>query len=494
MPLTPHIQLIVISGCFAAFIALPVFADKESQVAISTIAGNPVLHGGASVERNLWSKLYDSGNKALNERLYAIAEHKILACLKELQRTGARDNRLALARKSLAEIYIATERYSQAERILNSSVGDIERFFGARSKLTADYYNDLAKSLVCQGKNKKAEEYCDRALKIRTALFGGRHHDVGLSYKTRALILTKEGWFDEAKDYYQKALLILKAEPGYEQMDYADALDGMGIVLRNEGNSLEAKQYFLEAHAIKEKAIKLNVSANQKGLVRFTWREGVSDSKQVYDSAYPLKYMVIDGVRVAATVVRSEHLVACLVSIANCKKEGAEIGVGPVSLQELLPKQRYLAYIDPGILDLPLEEQHIVTLTWRRHWLNHIQKTRIIPGYIAHGALDPDNFFGNNVFGQYGNWGIAPREKPPVVTREQYFQAKREFDLDPETNQVDPVDYLTGSALEYRPVFIEAGDARTGFIFFQHERFDKACLRVSVGNTIVEFPFKALPN
>jgi len=82
--------------------------------------------------------------------------------------------------------------------------------------------------------------------------------------------------------------------------------------------------------------------------------------------------------RVAATLVRSENVIAALISIANCTDSKVnDLLVGPVGLHHLSP--RY----DPPLF-LPfyqlsrhaLEADHVTDLTWRRAWLNHIEKTR----------------------------------------------------------------------------------------------------------------------
>jgi hypothetical protein len=135
-------------------------------------------------------------------------------------------------------------------------------------------------------------------------------------------------------------------------------------------------------------------------------------------------------------------------------------------------------------LDTTLEAEHVTELTWRRRWLNHIEKTRRIPGYLKDGVLDVDNFFGNNQFtDRYGQWQTMAHSETPIVTREQFlYSPYRE-------GAHDSSDFLSHTPVGTRPTFLDPGDAKTGLVYFQQERFEHAILNITIGNTVIEIPF-----
>jgi hypothetical protein len=207
----------------------------------------------------------------------------------------------------------------------------------------------------------------------------------------------------------------------------------------------------------------------------------------VPDQDYPLKYVYVDGLRVAAALVRSENVIGVLISLTNCSRNRKELALGKVSLVQLAPKNRNFRYVHPTELDMTLEAEHITELTWRRRWLNHIQKTRRIPGYLKDGVLDVDNFFGNNTFGPYGHWQTVARNETPIVTREQFLYSPYRDN----GNNADQADFLSHTPVGTRPTYLEVGDSKTGLIYFGQERFDRARLKIVIGNMVVQIPFNS---
>ncbi len=455
-------------------------AERLKQ--ISALSVPDLLRG--SVEKSVWQKYYDSGMKALEHRLYVPAEKKLTAAIAELRKHGRDDITMLSSRLAFGQALDAEDRHVEAERIFNDCLLRARCLTGANSLETAAAAQGLALALVHQGRFDRSEPLCRKALAIRQALLPSNHHDTAESLKGLALSLAGQGLEEEALPLYRKAISILETAPGYEQMDLADALYDLGLTLHSLGRNAESTSLLAQCFAIRDRATRFDLSAAHKGPVKVRWEDGNPRARQVFDPEYPLKYSTAAGLRVATTIVRSENLLVAIISLANCSKSRIELGVGPVLLEQLAPHAKPFKYIDPATLDIPLEELHITALTWRRRWLNHIEKTRRIPGYLQAGVLDPDNFFGNNIFGPYGHWEALARTATPVVTREQFLYGK-----DESAPSYDSADFLSTSSIEMLPTFIDPGDSRTGFVYFQRERFDKARLKVIVGNVLMEFPF-----
>jgi hypothetical protein len=212
------------------------------------------------------------------------------------------------------------------------------------------------------------------------------------------------------------------------------------------------------------------------------WEQGSPRSRLIADDEYPLKYVLVDDLRVAATAVRSENVIGVLISLANCGRSRIQLAVGPTRLEQMKPKHKDFLYVPPQILDIPLEEEHITDLTWRRRWLNHIEKNRYIPGFLKNNALDVDNFFGNNQFGEFGNWPVIANEETPIVTREEFLYGKKR------QPDISTINFLSRGSNGYRPTYLDPGESKTGLVFFKQERFDRAQIDINIGNTMIEIP------
>jgi hypothetical protein len=176
-----------------------------------------------------------------------------------------------------------------------------------------------------------------------------------------------------------------------------------------------------------------------------------------------------------------------LISLANCSNHPIALSVGAVDLVKVNPGRKSLVFCDPGLIDEVLEEDVILDRTWRRQTLCHIQKSRKIPGYLKNGALDADDFLGNNDWGLYGMWDSHLRDAPPIVTREQFF-----FDERPKYADQEILTFMRGNG-QVRPTLIETGGARSGVVFFLRERYDDALVRLFIGNAELRFPFHVTP-
>lgn len=443
------------------------------------------LTASASVQVTPFAKNYEAGMSALKARNYREAEAKLSKALQHIRRFGRAGSQLTMCRLGLGEAYLGMDRSQEAKDILDSARKSASGM-DQNSLEYARLLHSLALANSQLGAQTEALSLVQQSQKIRQKLLPSTHHDLGMSHALHGAILYRQGLAEESSEEYKRALSVLEKEPGPERLDYADALYGLAGARRSLHE--DSRQMYEEAFLLREKAVQLDSSMSSKGMVRILWQEGTPHSKLIPDPIYPLKYTVLKGMRVSVAPVRSEHLVGVIVQLANCTNKPMRLAVGPVMMEKLSPGKRYLDYLDPAILDITLEEEHISDLTWRRRWLCHIQKTHRIPGYIKDGALDPDNFFGNNLFGTYGCWDSIAKHGSPMVTREEFY-----FGVDQRKVRDDsaPSYFVNGSFAELKPAYIEPGDARTGVVFFQWERYDKALVRVCVGNAVLDFPFRA---
>ena len=454
-----------------------------SPPAPSASPSESVLKGSASFRvASPASKDYDIGMRALDARLYKEAEQRLAKASIELRKTRNLERPRVLAKLGLAEAYLAQGMTMRARTTLSELRADCFSIFGAESPEVARYHLELGEELLQEGKLEHALQSAEECLRILTK--NGSALDVAISNVLIGRIQLKQTYFDEARKSFRKALATLELEPGRDRLEYAYALSGLAMAEKNAGHEDESAAVMKKAIAIKDDAVELDKTQDQKGLVTYEWIDGMPGSRQIADPLYPFKYMVIDGLRVAVAVVRSQKHMGVLISIANCSKKTLAVAVGKVELEVVNPGRKFMYYCDPNYIDTVLEEDVVLGLTWRRHWLEHIQKSRKIPGYLKNSILDPDDFYGNNVFGTYGAWDSALRDAPPIVTREQFF-----YDENKPPPDTDMLTFMRGSSSSIRPTIIEPGSARTGLVMFLRERYDDAIVRMHLGNALIEFPF-----
>lgn len=457
-------------------------ADWTHTAAAHAVPAGSTLEGTASFRTSIGSKDYDLGMKALDARMYAQARDRLLTALLNLNKTRDNVNQKALARLSLAEAYLGLENYPRARLMLGEAKQACFDAFGADSDVAARYYKDLAELNLASDQVADASEAANQCLKLLERR-GEKGREFANAQALLGRVLFRQAYFEEARENYKKALPVLELDPGRDRMDYANALQGLAVVEKKLGEEAESAEVMKKALAIKDDAVLLPKTRDDRGVVKFEWTEGLQGSRQIVDPTYPLKYMVVDGVRVACTVVRSYKHIAVLISLANCTRQPVQLAVGAVTLERTAPGRKDMVFCDPGLIDEVLEEDVILDRTWRRRTLCYIQKSRRIPGYLKNGVLDTDDFFGNNEFGLYGAWDSALRDAPPIVTREQFF-----YDEKPKGADQELLGFMRGNGA-IRPTYIETGGARTGVVFFLRERYDDALVRLNIGNAELQFPF-----
>ncbi len=458
----------------------------EPRPAAEPIPESGHLSGTASFRTTVTAKDLDLGLKALEWRLYDQSRERLLRALDSLNKTRDGMNLKAIARLSLAEAYLGLENYPRTQLMLGEAKLAIFDAFGAESQEAARYYADLAELSLSMNQIPAASAAATQNLRIIEKR-GKVGYELAQAQVLMGRVSSKQSFYDEAKDYLKKALPVLEMAPGKDRLDYANALQALAVVEKKLGDEPESAELMKKCLAIKDDAMSLSKSQEQKGIVKYQWTEGMYGSRQIVDPTYPLKYMVIGGVRVACTVVRSYKHVGVLISLANCSNHPLHLSVGSATLEKLSPGRKFMVYCDPGLIDEVLEEDVILDRTWRRRTLCHIQKSRRIPGYLKNGFLDTDDFFGNNEFGLYGAWDNALRDAPPIVTREQFF-----YDEKPKHSDQELLGFMRGNG-SIRPTYIETGGARTGVIFFLRERWDDALVRIHIGNAELQFPFHLAP-
>ncbi len=219
------------------------------------------------------------------------------------------------------------------------------------------------------------------------------------------------------------------------------------------------------------------------GVISFPWDEGAPGSGLIVDGEYPLKYMTAGGLRVAAALIPSMQFVDVLISLKNTSDQPIDLGVGPVNMTVVRPRLKKLERMPPESIDWVQEENTIWDWTHRQPSLAILQQTTMDPARSPVTVPACLECTGGNLWGRYGRWEIIGPTNSSAKAR---AQSQIESMLLSGEVRLDTV-----RALDLSMVHMGAGESRSGLVFFfSNPHAGDVILRVFVGNTTFDFPFK----
>lgn len=98
----------------------------------------------------------------------------------------------------LAGLYIAMERYSQTERLLNEAIEVRRNRYGANSRFLVNPYNQLARLYLATGDYVKADDFANKAYSLASQIFGDSSIITSEVIETQVLINTAIGDYEKA--------------------------------------------------------------------------------------------------------------------------------------------------------------------------------------------------------------------------------------------------------------------------------------------------------
>jgi tetratricopeptide (TPR) repeat protein len=462
----------------------------KSQSKVAVISPGKASDLLDELDTDDWKRLYTSGKNDLLKRKYDDAEKSLLQAIKLSKQGMSNGRKLIWSRNALGDVYLATDRFDQAEKLFSYSIGAAHRQMGAESEAEAHAQNGLATVLLAKGKFAEAHELCKQAIKTQKKL-GLSRHDYAQCLVNMGAILSKEGWNEQSDKFFSAGLGILEQDPGDRQLDYADALRLAALHKQDLGQRVEAQALFEKSYAIKDQATKFDQPAHLQGAVRFKWEEGSPRSEEIPDPVVPLRYLCSNNVRVACTVIDLWELFGLLISVTNIGDHKTDLGLGKVVFVKTSgdpnhPQEERLQLIDPTRIDRIRREVDIWRMTSTRPWYANMEKNRNIRGLVP--PKGHDLFRGPNMFGVYGEWAATSRVLPDKFA----LEPSPERVVDQAQVLIDPSLVRSNNIkiLGLTPVSLDPFESRTGELFYMNPRCEHVLIRVFVGNTAFEFPFK----
>src|SRR4030095_15556132 len=140
-----------------------------------------------------WQKYLDSGTEAAKAGRFADAEKQLNLAVKEAEKLGPKDPKLAVRWNQLGLVYQDQGKTAEAEKQFKLALEIREKAVGADKKEVAESLENLATCLAESGKYSDAESLTQRSLTIREKVQGKDHADVATTLDNLAGLKDGEG-------------------------------------------------------------------------------------------------------------------------------------------------------------------------------------------------------------------------------------------------------------------------------------------------------------
>ncbi|MEM1135905.1 MAG: CHAT domain-containing tetratricopeptide repeat protein [Bacteroidota bacterium] len=146
----------------------------------------------------------------------------------------------------LAYLYLKTERFKQAESMLQEAVDIREERYGSTSRFLIKPYNQLARLAKIYGDYVQAEDFVNRAQEITESIFGDSSYQVIESLIIHAEIDNAIGDYDGAEALIKKAISIEEQVLGPAHIQLADTYAQLALNKFYSGENLETVEVLME--------------------------------------------------------------------------------------------------------------------------------------------------------------------------------------------------------------------------------------------------------
>ncbi len=221
------------------------------SISIMVIAMAPAAaqQGDLDATFKRYNELYAAGNYAA-----ALVEaQKFEVGVKG--RFGVNHANYALALSSLARVYEAQGKYTDAEPLSKRSLAIREKALGSEHPDVATALNNLALLYQGQARYADAEPLYKRTLSIWEKALGPNHPKVATSLNNLALLYRRQGRYADAEPLFKRSLAIREKALGSEHPDVATALNNLALLYRGQARYADAEPLYKRALAIWEKVL-----------------------------------------------------------------------------------------------------------------------------------------------------------------------------------------------------------------------------------------------
>ena len=180
---------------------------------------------------------------------------------------GMKHDNTASAYRDIATAYRANGKNAKAIEWYQKALKICESI-SRKLPVITDIYYGIATAHINNGDTKEAIEYYKKALKIRKKLLGKEHIDVARTYNAIGTVYKSQGdaraliqnsreassWYADASFYYKNTLSIYEKLLGTSHPETALILFNIGTLYCSQGNYSESLEFMNKAISIAEKA------------------------------------------------------------------------------------------------------------------------------------------------------------------------------------------------------------------------------------------------
>jgi tetratricopeptide (TPR) repeat protein len=204
-----------------------------------------------------WKKLFTQGIYANSSKDYAKAEQSFLSALHEAERFGTDDLRVGSTENTLGLVYVAENKFGDAEAAYRKALTIFEKAYGANSLDVANVNFNIATVLFNQGHQIEAMPYLRKAQQVFDGQLGGA------SEKTAA-VLCMEGEaarvmknYTESEGMLRRCADVRESAGGVQNAEFAEAMYSLAQVYVAQGKYALADSRFKLVEKIRESTLGL---------------------------------------------------------------------------------------------------------------------------------------------------------------------------------------------------------------------------------------------
>lgn len=445
-----------------------------------------------------WQSYSKSGTESLSIGDYVSAERELKSALASLQHNDAFKKNVPAVQNKYAESLLWQGKFSDAAKEIKKAISIANSTSGP---LSYDYARALELQswlLQAQGKNDKSVETMRDSLNVYQA----KNTDTPeLSDALEHMGVLKEtlGMYDQALDCYTKALDLRKKISGEHSVDAADLYEALARISQRKGRPADAQKYFADAMRIKEsrgEPWKQYSPEPTERVVLFRYFQGAPYCEQASAGGLIIERVTANGITVEAGLMRRpsefSKTTRAQVRISNDSQYDVDVLSQPPTFIQLTPTINILKPINAQTLAAQIEKKGESKAKWIKFWGADAMTPVTTNAWTQGPSYNyvPTPFGWTAAPGRGRNWNNnytttnVTTMVPDYQAREEAYRKAREAQ---EKSKADAQAVLDASL---GPNRLPPGGMIQGSLDFDFSKFQKAILRVPIGNAIYEFRFE----
>lgn len=445
-----------------------------------------------------WQSASKSGTESLSIGDYVSAERELRSALAGLQHNDSFKKSLPAVQNKYAESLLWQGKFSEAAKEIKKAISTANSISGP---LSYDYARALELQswlLQAQGKNDKSVEMMRDALNVYQSK-NAETPELSDALEHMGVLKETLGMYDQALDCYMKALDLRKKISGEHSIDAADLYEALARICQRKGRPQDAQQYFADAMRIKEsrgEPWKRYAPEPTERVVLFRYFQGAPYCEQASAGGMVIEKVTANGITVEAGLMRKpsdfSKTTRAQVRISNDSQYDIDVLSQPPTFIQLTPTIIILKPINAQTLAAQIEKKGESKAKWIKFW-GADAMTPVTTNAWTQGpsyGYVPTAFGWQAVPGRGRNWNNnytttnVTTMMPDYQAREEAYRKAREATEKSKADAQVVLDAALG------PNRIPPGGMIQGSLDFDFSKFQKAILRVPIGNALYEFRFE----